>query len=125
MFRKIFNITITCLLLVSTTGFTVSKHYCGEDLISVKMYGETESCCESDMCCHTEADISQLDEDFVYTTTELNFDYQSLLDIVQYPLVQFSYNPVVNVTIKRNIPFKFPPIPNMLTRLAGLQTFLL
>ncbi len=31
-------------MMVSTMGFTITKHYCGEDLIDLSIAGEVENC---------------------------------------------------------------------------------
>lgn len=64
---------MTCLLLVSTTGLAVSKHYCGEDLVSVEIAEEADSCCDDGTCCQTETQYLHLDEDFVASTLPVNF----------------------------------------------------
>src|SRR5690606_1502853 len=45
--RKSLHIFLAFLLLFSTTGVAISKHYCGEILQSVSINGETKSCCDS------------------------------------------------------------------------------
>lgn len=43
----------------------VSKHYCGEDLISVSVFNsENDACCDMDDCCQNENQIYQVKEDF-------------------------------------------------------------
>ncbi len=66
MFKRISHIILSLLLLVSTMGMTVSKHYCGEKLVSVSLMedGAENSCCNMVNCCHSETQIFQLKEDF-------------------------------------------------------------
>ncbi len=64
MFKSFSHIVFSFLLLFATTGMAVSKHYCGDFLISTIFYANAESCCNSDSCCHNETAFYQLDEDF-------------------------------------------------------------
>jgi len=75
MVRKFGNIVVMCLLLISTTGFSVSTHFCGSRLVSIEVNKEAEPCCDNGMCCHSEMHFFQLDEDFV--TTAASFDFES------------------------------------------------
>ena len=55
MFKKLINIFITVTILISTTGFTISKHYCSGNLISVSVLSEAQSCCKGgEDCCKNE-----------------------------------------------------------------------
>ncbi len=65
--RKIVNIFLVFLLLFSTTGIAVSKHFCGEILQSVTINSDKDqSCCDSqDMpedCCSSELSLEKADE---------------------------------------------------------------
>lgn len=64
--RKIVNIFLVLLLLFSTTGVAISKHYCGEILQSVTVNHSPKSCCDGqdmpDDCCSNEMSIDKTDE---------------------------------------------------------------
>ncbi len=64
MLKKISHIILSCLLLISTMGMTVSMHYCGEELISVSLLNEADSCCDMGDCCQSETHVYQVNEDF-------------------------------------------------------------
>ncbi|RLD76195.1 MAG: hypothetical protein DRJ07_16755 [Bacteroidetes bacterium] len=82
MIRKIGHIFLSFIMLTATVGLTVSKHYCGTDMVSFH-YLVDESCdmdmanmpvqsnhdnCDDDMnCCHTEFDSFQFLTDYVQT----------------------------------------------------------
>ena len=52
MAGKISHIVIVLLLLVSTTGFSISKHYCENHLVSVAINKNAEPCNNhEDSCC--------------------------------------------------------------------------
>ena len=64
MLKRISHISLSLLLLISTIGFAVSKHYCGDSLVDVALNKNADSCCDDGACCHNETLIYQLDEDF-------------------------------------------------------------
>ena len=65
MFRKTLNIIIAFILLISTTGFTISRHYCGNNLVSVVINSEAKPCCGLDNCCHNESEYFKVNDDFL------------------------------------------------------------
>lgn len=64
MSRQVSHIILSFLLLVSTAGLAVSKHYCGEHLISTDLFDDSDSCCDNGNCCHDEHTFYQVDTDF-------------------------------------------------------------
>jgi hypothetical protein len=69
MVKKISHIALSFLLLFATTGMAVSKHFCGDFLVSTVFFGEAEPCCDSGNCCHNESAFYQVDEDFPVPTS--------------------------------------------------------
>ena len=66
MLRKTTYITFILLWTISTTGFTISKHYCCDRLVSVTINNEAKSCCDPESgCCHNENERIELKEDFI------------------------------------------------------------
>ena len=63
MLKALLNITIAINLLISLTGFTLSKHYCGDELVSFSIDKEAKSCCTT-ACekCRSESHYFKLDE---------------------------------------------------------------
>jgi hypothetical protein len=45
MLKKVVHISLIVVLLVSTTGVTVYKHYCGNSLVSKSIGIPTKNCC--------------------------------------------------------------------------------
>jgi len=95
MFRKIAHIVLAFLLLTTTIGFTVSKHYCGSRLVEISINYEAESCCDdlgTSNCCHNETEYFQLKEDFVSPASFENTRIASfdilLLNLKQYHDIQ-------------------------------------
>ncbi|MCF8303528.1 MAG: hypothetical protein K9I94_09670 [Bacteroidales bacterium] len=123
MLRKIIHILITVLLLTATTGFTVSKHYCGDTLVSFSLYTQAAACCDdiSDECCHDVSEHFQVEQEFVSTSFSLEKEVLLTLESVQ-SVIDFQ-NPEINsgktTFTENNFPFKTQLL------LVSLQKFLL
>lgn len=80
--RKIVNMFLVLLLLFSTTGVAISKHYCGEILQSVAVNHTPKSCCDGqdmpDDCCSNELSIDKADE-LQLSQLKLNLTYSPYL----------------------------------------------
>ena len=75
MLRKIINIITIFVLLFTTTGITISKHFCGDMLVSFAVDGMAKSCCKAGCkCCHTENVSILLKSDFVAMHMSLKCD---------------------------------------------------
>ena len=125
MFRKTGNIALAILLLITTTGFSISKHYCGSHLVEVAINSEIEPCCGemgNSNCCHNETEYFQLKEDFVSSSSIENTSI-TCFDIL-FPLVfvDFLDSPgIVEIEIKN---FAESQPPTTQTKLSLLQTYL-
>ena len=64
MLKKVSHIILSSLLLISSIGMVVSKHYCGTTLVSIAVDKEADSCCGDADCCHNENQYYNLEEDF-------------------------------------------------------------
>jgi len=90
--KKVTSILLSFILVISTTGFTINKHFCGGHLVATQFFSteEPESCCDGmDMpagCCHNESEYYQLDENFnlakVSFETASNFVFTFIKHIV-------------------------------------------
>lgn len=68
------------IMMVSTMGFTISKHYCGEDLIDQSISGNTEACCDMQGgCCHDEIQTYQLAIDYTAPVIINHVDYFTIV----------------------------------------------
>jgi len=65
MLKKIIHIVFGILLIVATTGFTISKHYCGNHLFSVSIFS-VDKCGCGDKCkdCHTNLKLVKVTDNF-------------------------------------------------------------
>lgn len=123
MLRNVTNIIMTCLLLISTTGFAVSKHYCGNELISIVLKSEADPCCDEGMCCHTETQFLQLDNDFLAFAQQTHLEHIYASDLIL-------TSSEVEISLPENgfitsFNDSDPPPPCMGTRLALQQAYLL
>ncbi|MEM9831334.1 MAG: hypothetical protein AAF944_11900 [Bacteroidota bacterium] len=66
--RQIISIILLFTIGVSSSGFTLVKHFCGDSLEKVELNHEVKGCCSDsdqeempDDCCHNEADQALLD----------------------------------------------------------------
>ena len=122
--RKVVHIVFSMLLFIVSAGFTLSKHYCHDQLISVEIDQEAESCCDDGSCCRTETVLVQLDDDaiakaivsapaismntlFIQTAIELLFPTLTANEEVEYH------------------EYISPPPLKIQTVLSSLQTYLL
>lgn len=111
-------------MLSTTTGFSISKHYCSNNLVSITINHEAESCCDMDGgCCRNETTSYQLDDDFV-NTSFIDFSSLNQIDLL-FPLFYILVDNTVNKEIESF--FRFPESPPPLkiqVVLSGLQTYL-
>ena len=64
MLRKVSHIILASLLLISTMGLAISKHYCSGSFVSVSVFHEAKSCCGDSDCCHNEDLLFKVSDDF-------------------------------------------------------------
>lgn len=124
MLRKVIHIILTLVMLVSTMGMTVSKHFCGNKLISVSVTSEAKFCCDDvgeDGCCRNETDRFELDVDTLLTVFNIDDVQESELNIFIPLLCLFDKDRTDGVNYAF-IPFS-PPPPKILSRLSTIQVF--
>lgn len=128
MLRKIAHIVLVVFLMVLTTGITISKHYCGDEIVRISLSSEHQSCCDEGEfnCCKIIKKKIQLVEN--YLTSQSN--YQSVevskkLQFVNHNLFKdVFYFSFITHTQKYNN-YKLPRPPKNKASLAMLQTYLL
>lgn len=63
---KLTHIVLSFLLLVTTSGITVHKHYSGNQLYSRSVYVEARSCCQDPCsCCHETMELIKIKDNFL------------------------------------------------------------
>ena len=64
--KKASNIFVSIILLISTTGVIVNKHYSGSKLYDIAFFVEANSCCTTECdCCENEVEVYQLQIDIL------------------------------------------------------------
>lgn len=124
MLRKTLHIVISAMFILSTLGFTISKHYCGNNFINFSVNSQADSCCDrNDGCCHTEYDHFQVQQDFVNSVYSDSF--QDIKIDILFPLFFLSLDcKAIELTIPTIGFCESPPPPTIQTNLALLQTYL-
>jgi hypothetical protein len=125
MFRKFLHICTSILLLTTTAGFTISKHYCGPRLVTVAINHEAESCCDMEgtsSCCHNETKTFQLDEDFVASQILQN-DIVKSIDLFVFAYILIDTNLISEEYIEA-FTAESPPPKDTQTVLSSLQSYL-
>ncbi|WP_303918514.1 hypothetical protein [Draconibacterium sediminis] len=123
MIRKLSHIILATLLLATTMGMAVSKHYCHSSLVDVSVFAQADSCCEDGGCCTNDNHFYQVKEDFsapvistIPVLTEIDVLHQTLLD--------------PDILIPNELTEEFeltnaPPPPTVMEFLAEEQLYLL
>ena len=85
MMKRIASILVLFILIASTVGVVINKHYCGGNLASISLFSSSGPCGCGDKnmdegCCQDKASIVQLDEDYNSSSFELNIssDYATM-----------------------------------------------
>ena len=127
MIRKTVKITLLIVFLLSSVGYSVSNHYCGNARISASIGMQAKSCCgdESGTCCHNETKHYQIEDSYVASTQDINDQTKSISDLIFFVsnLSQFSTCDVINTEIQ--LIAESPPPISLNTQLSILQTYLL
>ena len=83
MLRKSIHIIISLVLLVSTTGLTISKHYSMGQLFDVSYIGEADHCCPVPCdCCQDDFEFHKLEVEFVGSDVQVSFDDLPSIDLM-------------------------------------------
>ncbi len=122
--KRILHIFVALVLIVSTTGFSLTRHYCSGDLISTSVMSTPVSCCGEDSdCCHNEHELVQLKADYA---VQLSLDVDKL---PSFDIMCFfnAWVEIVTVETTTSVYLKkdFIPPPVLSAVLAANQSFLL
>ena len=124
MLRKTGYIILTSLLILSTVGFVVSRHYCDDMLVSVAIDSHADQC-TSDMdgdCCHDESEYLVLKTD--YTQPAVEKLTVAVIDVLDIELSTLLVEPSANLfhsTRQTGV----CPIPGKHSYISVIQSFLL
>lgn len=127
--RQIVSVLLLFSVLVSSSGFALTKHFCGEELAHVTIGDQTKTCCsdeeEQDMpsdCCHNEVDQAVLDNSQLdHQTLQLQpltfFTVSVLAHFLQFSCKASTISPLWTA-------FHSPPAPGISVYLR-VQSFLI
>lgn len=74
MFRKAGHILIILLLLFVTTGITITRHYCGRDLVQTSIFSTPHGCCDSNCPrCHNEKINIRITDKYQSAQSQVDF----------------------------------------------------
>lgn len=129
--RKLFHIFLVFFLLLSTTGFAVSRHFCGELLAHVSLSGEPKSCCGAEEEEPSDCGNCQDEVEHVVVEDDFQQDHQQLKlsPIWQASLVDFfsflAFAPLLEETNQKSLlTLKYPPFTESDIHIR-LQSFLI
>jgi hypothetical protein len=132
-FRKISAVVLIAVLLLSTTSFSVFKHFCNGNMVTISTE-KVESCCESEItikpinlnfseqnCCKNETVQKDV----------LPFDYTKTVKITKSEtlfLTSFYYNFIESLSViktKNNFYKDFSPPKLIFNKQVRFQSFLI
>ena len=75
MSERFNHIVLSLLLLVGTTGLTLSAHYCGGELYSFKIFGGASDCCADTDCstCSDNSFIFGFSDEYIVSNSQIKF----------------------------------------------------
>lgn len=122
MQQKIMHIIFAILLILGSSGMSISKHYCGNTLKAVSINSIPDNCCDtSSNCCHNESITIKLEQDFSIVSTVFDFNTSMLILPSSAKLM---FNEVLAEGFYTTNSWEGPP-PKIQTVLSKLQVYLL
>ena len=123
--RKVSQIILSFILLLTTAGMTITEHYCGSNLVSVNILSEPDTCCDNSDCCHSETITVKLNADIINSSLTYLFDLISS-SVSLNPAAIFNNSLVLSTYLTTNLirSSDIPP-PEIKAFLSKLGTFLL
>ena len=123
MYRTATHIALSFLLLIATTGFSISKHRCEPGFTSVHfMKGVSHDHCEMPAeDCHTQITSIKIDRSFLETTTQ-KYSVDQVTDHLTSSVVSVQPDASDEEPVFTYSTFKLPEIQTVLAR---LQSYLL
>lgn len=130
--HKFFSIAMALLVLLSTSSFTVEKHFCGDTLIDTAIFSKVDACYdmegmalttpEKKSCCKDEIEIVKGQDALKKAAFEdLHFDQQFFVTTLYY-----SYLNLFEGLPEQVIPHKNYSPPNLVTDIQVLdQVFII
>ncbi|MGQ8336721.1 HYC_CC_PP family protein [Sunxiuqinia sp. A32] len=123
MTKRFIHITMTLMLIVASIGFTITKHYCGDELVDLSITGNVDSCCDmQDGCCHDESQAFHLNQDY---TSPVVIDHVYYFTFVTFEIPQFCIErqEEINTTLSALNFGESPPPKDVLHFLSDVQVY--
>lgn len=107
------NILVVILLVITTGGLSVSRHYCGQSYISFSLFSNPKACCPGDCDkCHNDISFKKVSDNFNTSVTE------SSKPVITTNLVQSDFLSEISALLLSN----HLPIFNTLKKFLFLKT---
>ncbi len=75
MFKSAGHILLILVLLFGTTGLTITRHYCGKNLIHTALYSTPDNCCKGNCPgCHNEKISLRITDQYESTQGHIDFN---------------------------------------------------
>ncbi len=101
MIKRSGNIVVILLLLLGTTGVTITRHYCGGALVKTSIYSTPQHCCnENCPRCHDERINVRITDIFESSQSQINLTegFKNLLERHSLPTL-LAYSGANNYTV--------------------------
>ncbi len=126
MLKKAGYSLIMLLLLFGTTGITITRHYCGQNLTNIAVFSTPDNCCgEKCPLCHNEKISFKITDNFEASQIRMDFQsgFKTLLEKHSLPVLLTSYD-VTNLVLSLYAPGGHPvkPVPKLVPLYAGHST---
>ncbi len=125
MFKRAGHIIIILLLLLGTTGVTITRHYCGVNLVRTSLYSAPHHCCiENCPRCHDERINVRITDTYESSQSQINFTagFKNLLEQHSLPtILAFSNAPNIALLNDASGDHSIKPSPTK-PICAGLST---
>lgn len=133
-FRKITALVMVTILLLSTSSFSLYKHFCGDNLVTISTE-RIENCCDSETFLAQSNKLIFSEEDCCKNETTFKkvqlFDYTNSVKITKSQVLflssfYFSFiQNLTSVTTSKNYYKDFSPPSLVLNKQVLFQTFLI
>jgi hypothetical protein len=123
MIRRLFHIILVLIVLLLTSGVTITRHFCGNNLRSVAIMNTPPSCCDMEGCCHNETVTIVLEDDFTPVWSDA-LSHNSVTELFPVEMADLSDSGMLKVIPVPKFIIKPPPAP-VGERLASLQVYIL
>lgn len=124
MLRRFSHIILSVILLTATMGMAVSKHFCSGTFVSLKLFGESKSCCGDSDCCHNENHFYQVQDDFSGVQIQ-DIPQSAEIDVLENKLFSLELVPEIKNNFNNSLFVDSPPPPKIQEVLSLHQTYLL